>query len=140
MTTVPNWIAGNPCLTDLRQPVRFPFTGETVGEVCHLGREHIDGLVEAMLAGNGMPRRHDRYAVLEKARGLLEQRVEEFALSIVMESGLALREARYEVGRALDVLQFAAIESIQDDGKVLCGDVSASGSARRIFTLRQSHR
>lgn len=140
MTTIPNWIAGNPCFTDTRRQVRFPFTGEMVGEVCHFGPDRIDDLIGAMLAGNGMPRRHDRFAVLEKARQLLGERAEEFASSIVMESGLALREARYEVGRALDVLQFAAIESIQDDGKVLCGDVSSSGLARRIFTIRESHR
>jgi len=138
--TVPNWIAGKPCLTDNRRQVRFPYTGDVVGEVCHIGPEHVDQLVGTMLEGTGMPRRHDRYSVLEKARQLVGERAEEFAISIVMESGLALREARYEVGRALDVLQFAAIESIQDDGKVLCGDVSSSGLARRIFTIRESHR
>jgi aldehyde dehydrogenase (NAD+) len=53
------------------------------------------------------------------------------------EAGLAIREARYEVGRSLDVLHFAAIETLRDDGQIFSCDVSAQGKARKIFTTRE---
>lgn len=121
-------------------PVRSPYHGNVVGEVGFLGPEAIDAMLDGMLAGPGMPARSDRYAVLDRARHLLEQRSEAFAQSIVSESGLALVEARYEVGRALDVLRFAAIEALGKEGEVLAGDVARGSQPRRIFTLREPHR
>src|SRR6266508_3756872 len=56
---------------------------------------------------------------------------------IASEAGLALREARYEVGRTLEVLQFAAIEALRDDGQIFSGDISAQGKPRKIFTTRE---
>ena len=43
----------------------------------------------------------------------------------------------YEVGRASDVLKFAAIESIKDDGSIFSCDISPNGKERKIFTLRE---
>jgi len=48
-----------------------------------------------------------------------------------------MRETRYEVGRTQDVLQFAAIEALKDDGQIFSCDVSPQGKARKIFTLRE---
>lgn len=140
MTFLPCLVAGEAVPGAERKPVRFPFTGEVVGEVGWLSIHDVDNAIERMLAGPGMPLRHERWAVLERARALLAERAEEFAWSIVMESGLAIREARYEVGRALDVLRFAAVESVREDGQVLCGDIAAGATGRRIFTLREPHR
>jgi aldehyde dehydrogenase (NAD+) len=53
------------------------------------------------------------------------------------ESGLCLRETRYEVGRTVDVMRFAAIEALRDDGQMFACDVSAQGKSRRIFTTRE---
>ncbi|HCB99252.1 MAG TPA: phosphonoacetaldehyde dehydrogenase, partial [Verrucomicrobiales bacterium] len=50
---------------------------------------------------------------------------------------LCMRETLYEVGRACDVLQFSAMESLKDDGQVFSCDVSPQGKARKIFTLRE---
>ena len=35
------------------------------------------------------------------------------------ESGLCLKDTRHEVGRAVDVFRFAAIEALRDDGETL---------------------
>src|SRR5262249_38735962 len=67
----------------------------------------------------------------------LAHRAEEFADLIRRESGLCLRETRYEVGRAQDVLLFAAQEALRDDGQVFSGDVSPQGKPRKLFTLRE---
>ncbi len=74
--------------------------------------------IEEALKGGQKLSRYDRYNILEKTRHLLVERKEEFAQIISAESGLAIREARYETGRAHDVLLFAAIESLKDDGQI----------------------
>jgi aldehyde dehydrogenase (NAD+) len=65
------------------------------------------------------------------------ERKEEFAQIISSESGLCMRETRYEVGRAHDVLLFAGMESLKDDGQVFSCDISPSGKQRKIFTVRE---
>ena len=93
--------------------------------------------MKTALKGGQKLNRYDRYNILEKTRHLLLERKEEFAQIISAESGLAIREARYETGRAHDVLMFAAIESLKDDGQIFSCDISPQGKARKIFTLRE---
>ena len=66
------------------------------------------------------------------------ERKESFAQTISAESGLAIREALYETGRAHDVLMFAAMESLKDDGQIFSCDISPTGKARKIFTTREA--
>jgi aldehyde dehydrogenase (NAD+) len=89
------------------------------------------------LKGGKKLSRYDRYSILEKTRQLLTERKEEFAKIISAESGLAIREARYETGRAHDVLLFAGMESLKDDGQIFSCDISPNGKSRKIFTLRE---
>jgi aldehyde dehydrogenase (NAD+) len=98
---------------------------------------HATKAIEEALKGGQKLNRYDRYNILEKTRLLLLERKEEFAQVISAESGLAIREARYETGRAHDVLLFAAIESLKDDGQIFSCDISPQGKARKIFTLRE---
>src|SRR6201999_475303 len=60
----------------------------------------------------------------------------EWARLISLESGLCLKDTRHEVGRAVDVFRFAAIEALRDDGETFAGDVSERGRDRRAHTLR----
>src|SRR5215831_19828795 len=83
------------------------------------------------------PSRYERGQILEKTRAALENKREEFARTIASEAGLALREGRYEVGRTMDVLRFAAMEALRDDGQIFSADVSPQGKARKIFTTRE---
>ena len=96
--------------------VLYPYTGEVAGRVRQVDR----GGLEQALASTKLVEmsRWDRHEVLNKARTLLDKRSEEFAQLIRSESGLCMRETRYEVGRAQDVLQFAAMEALRDDGQV----------------------
>jgi phosphonoacetaldehyde dehydrogenase len=81
--------------------------------------------------------RYERSRILNKTRDLLEARREELAQLITAEAGLCLRETRYEVGRACDVFSFAAMEALRDDGQTFSCDISPTGKARKIFTLRE---
>lgn len=131
------YIAGRPVETNNKLEVRSPYNNKLVGTVALTAAKDIDEAIEAGLKGGKKLNRYERYSVLEKARTLLMERKEEIAQLISAESGLAIREARYEMGRAHDVLMFAAIECLKDDGQIFSCDISPSGKARKIFTFRE---
>jgi phosphonoacetaldehyde dehydrogenase len=86
--------------------------------------------------GPAQPQPLERHTILDRARQFLADRLESFAQLITAESGLCLRETRYEIGRSLDVLRFAAMEALRDDGQTFAADVSPNGRPRKIFTTR----
>src|SRR5690242_16664830 len=109
---LPCYIAGKPVSSDERCTIRSPYNGEIVGSVALAGREHADAAISTSLAARVSLSRYERSTILDAARRLLETRREEFARLVTGETGLCLREARYETGRALDVLRFAAMEAL----------------------------
>lgn len=117
--------------------IRSPYDGAVAGIVSLAARADSDAAVAAALAFRETLSRHQRAEILEKTRTMLDSQREEFARTITSEAGLAIREARYEVGRTLDVLRFAAIEALRDDGQIFSCDVSAQGKPRKIFTTRE---
>ncbi len=117
--------------------VKNPYHNQVVGEVRLAAADDVEAAIHAGLNASRKINRYDRSQVLERARAKLEARREEFARLITSESGLCLRETRYEVGRALDVLRFASMEALRDDGQIFSCDVSAQGKARKIFTVRE---
>jgi phosphonoacetaldehyde dehydrogenase len=129
-------VAGKPVHAGQQLIVRNPYNGTASGTVTLATRTHTDAAIEAGLAPAEPLTRYQRSQILEKARQLLEERREEFARLITSESGLCIRETRYEVGRASDVLRFATMEALRDDGQIFSCDVSPQGKARKIFTLR----
>jgi len=131
------YVAGKPIASNQPLRVNDPYSGKAVGSVALAGREQTDAAIVSALNWREPLTRFQRSRILEKARQLLETRNEEFARLITAESGLCLRETRYEVGRALDVLRFAAMETVRDDGQIFSCDVSPQGKARKIFTLRE---
>lgn len=131
------YIAGNPIKSRNVLEVRSPYDNRLVGTVTLADAKDANEAIEAGLKGGRKLNRYERYAVLEKARTVLMSRKEEIAQLISAESGLAIREARYEMGRAHDVLMFAAIECLKDDGQVFSCDISPTGKARKIFTFRE---
>ncbi|MDF2192147.1 phosphonoacetaldehyde dehydrogenase [Paraflavitalea sp. CAU 1676] len=131
------YVAGKTVVSDKVLEIRSPYDKRLVGTVKLANAAHAQQAIEAALKGGKKLSRYDRYSILEKARQLLVERKEEFAQVISAESGLAIREARYETGRAHDVLMFAAIESLKDDGQIFSCDISPSGKARKIFTTRE---
>ena len=131
------YIAGKPIPAGKQLTIKNPFNGEPVGVVTLAAREHVESAIDAAVGFRNTPSRWQRFTVLDKARQLLAGRGEEFARLITSESGLCIRETRYEVGRATDVLRFAAMEALRDDGEIFSCDISPQGKARKIFTLRE---
>ena len=132
-----SYVAGKPVHSDQKLEVTNPYNNSIVGTVTEAGREHVEQAVSAALNGYEPMSRYERFSVLEKARQMLSDRREEFAHLITAESGLCIRESMYETGRSSDVLHFAAIEALYDDGEIFSCDVSPNGKARKIFTVRE---
>ena len=89
--------------------------------------------------------RHDRYTILMKAGAIIAARRDDLARLITLESGLCLKDSQYEVGRASDVLLFAANQALVDDSQVFSCDLTAHGKSRKVYTLtraaaRRDHR
>ena len=72
-----------------------------------------------------------------KAGEIIAGRRDEIARLITLESGLCLKDTLYEVGRASDVLLFAANQALVDDGQVFSCDLTPHGKSRKVYTLRE---
>ena len=72
-----------------------------------------------------------------RAGELIAARKDEIARLITLESGLCLKDSTYEVGRASDVLLFAANQALVDDGQVFSCDLTHHGKSRKVYTLRE---
>ncbi len=133
----PNFIAGEAVTSDTRLDVHYPFDGSLTGQVTMIGPSELEQCIATMLRGGKALSRHERSQILDSARRLLLERADDFADLIRRESGLCMRDTRYEVGRAQDVLQFAAMEALKDDGQIFSCDITRHGKARKIFTTRE---
>lgn len=130
-------IAGKPVSSGKQLKVNSPYDGRLVGIVEMADLKDTQTAIAVALKGGEILTRYERYSILDKARNLLTERKEEFAQLITAESGLCITETRYEVGRAHDVLLFAAIECLKEEGQIFSCDISPNGKQRKIFTLRE---
>ena len=136
MNELTSYVAGKKVRSSQQITVKSPYDGAVAGTVVLALRADTDAAIAAATQFRETPTRFERSNTLDKARLALELRREEFAQLISREAGLCVRESRYEVGRALDVLRFSSMEALRDDGQVFSCDVSAQGKARKIFTTR----
>ena len=134
------YVAGVKIDSDNILEVHSPYDNRLVGTVKLANNTHVQEAIEAVLSKTKERialTKNERYSILEKARNLFLERKEEFAQIICAESGLAIREARYETGRTQDVFLFTAIETLNDDGQIFSCDITPHGKARKIFTFRE---
>ncbi len=130
-------IAGEKVYRDRVIEVRYPYTGEVVATV---PKATVDDVRRALaIAREYKPKltRYERYRILMRAGELIAQRKDEIGRSITLESGLCLKDSSYEVGRASDVLLFAANQALVDDGQVFSCDLTHHGKSRKVYTLRE---
>ena len=137
MTNEPLRIAGEKVARERVIEVRFPYTGEVVGTVAKATVEDVRRAFEIARRYRPALTRFERYRILMKAGEIIAARRDEIARLITLESGLCLKDTLYEVGRASDVLLFAANQALVDDGQVFSCDLTAHGKSRKVYTLRE---
>ncbi len=116
--------------------VQNPYTGEIVAEVPVTTQAELDAALAKGAAYTDELSRHDRAQALFNVADELKARRSELAALITSESGLTIKDSDYEIGRAIDVFRFAAMEALRDDGETFAGDISANGRDRRAHTLK----
>ena len=129
-------IGGERVTTERVIEVLDPWSGEVAGTV---PRASVDDVRRAFaIARPYRPKlsRYERSSLLLKAAALLRGRVDEASDLITLESGLCKKDSVYEVGRVCDVLTFAGMEALRDDGQSFSCDLTPHGKNRRVFTRR----
>ncbi len=130
-------IAGDAVHSERVIAVHYPYTGEIVATVPRAGVDDVRRAIR--IARDYKPKltRHERYRILMRAGELIAQRKDAIARQITLESGLCLKDSTYEVGRASDVLLFAAQQALVDDGQSFACDLTHHGKQRRVHTMRE---
>jgi putative phosphonoacetaldehyde dehydrogenase len=130
-------IAGEKVQRDRVIEVRFPYTGEVVATVPKATVEDVRRAFRIAREYKATLTRYERYRILMRAGELIASRQDEIARLITLESGLCMKDSMYEVGRASDVLLFAANQALVDDGQVFSCDLTHHGKSRKVYTLRE---
>ncbi len=130
-------IAGEKVQRDRVIEVRFPYTGEVVATVPKATVEDVRRAFRIAREYKSTLTRYERYKILMRAGEIIASRKDEIARLITLESGLCMKDSIYEVGRASDVLLFAANQALVDDGQVFSCDLTHHGRSRKVYTLRE---
>ena len=130
-------IAGEKVHRDRVIEVTYPFTGEVIATVPKATIDDVRRALRIAREFKSPLTRHDRYRILMRAGELVAQRKDEISRTITLESGLSRKDSLYEVGRASDVLLFAANQALVDDGQIFSCDLTPHGKSRKVYTLKE---
>jgi glyceraldehyde-3-phosphate dehydrogenase (NADP+) len=114
--------------------VRDPFNNELVDTVPSGDAEDIKAAVAAAEKGYRINRDlpvHERIRILNKAAGIIEANLEEYARVIAREGSKTIREARKEASRCVDTVRISAEEARRIAGETIPFD-SRPGSENRV--------
>ena len=123
------WVAKDETIDVLN-----PYDGSVVDTVPRGTAEDIDKAIKIAQKGYEINRDmpiHRRISVLKKTGEIMQQRYEELAKTIATEGSKTIREARKEVGRAINTITISAEEARRINGETLPFD-SAEGSENRV--------
>jgi aldehyde dehydrogenase (NAD+) len=130
-------IAGKKVSRDRVIEVHHPYSGALVGTVPKATLDDVKRALHIAREFRSPLTRYERYKILMKAGALVAAKRDALAELITLESGLCLKDSQYEVGRASDVLLFAANQALVDDSEVFSCDLTAHGKSRKVYTLRE---
>jgi glyceraldehyde-3-phosphate dehydrogenase (NADP+) len=135
----PYLLAGSPVEGGKRMAVTFPYDGRVVAEVALADEGAIEralAIASAARAATAAIPPHERASVLNRAAVLAEERAEELARQMTLETGNAIWETRVEVRRTTEILRAAAEEARRVTGEVIPIDAWPNGTGRQALTRR----
>ncbi|MBS0429719.1 MAG: phosphonoacetaldehyde dehydrogenase [Proteobacteria bacterium] len=130
-------IAGEHVHRDAVIEVTYPYTGEVIATVPKATLDDVRRAYAAARAYKPKLTRYERYKILMRAGEIIASRLDEISRVISFESGLSRKDSLYEVGRASDVLLFAANQALVDDGQIFSCDLTHHGKSRKVYTLKE---
>ena len=130
-------IAGERVQRDEVIEVTYPYTGEVIATVPKATLEDVRRAYKIARDYKPTLTRYERYKILMRAGEIIASRLDEISRLITLESGLSRKDTLYEVGRASDVLLFAANQALVDDGQVFSCDLTHHGKSRKVYTTKE---
>lgn len=113
-----------------------PFDERIIGGIPRAGLEELSAAVSAAESGYRIWRRTapaERYKIMMEAVRLIRQRVEVFSVAMTLDQGKPIGQARLEVLRGCEIMEWDAAEGLRTYGRVI-----PSGVGMRHTVLRQS--
>jgi acyl-CoA reductase-like NAD-dependent aldehyde dehydrogenase len=113
--------------------VVYPYTGETIAGVAMAGPDDVEDAIVAAVDAFAITRRMPSYRraeILHTAARLIQERGEDLARQIVLETGNPIAETRGEVARTVNIFQLAAEEAKRIGGEIVPLDGVAAGERR----------
>jgi aldehyde dehydrogenase (NAD+) len=130
-------IAGEKVYRDEVIEVTYPYTGEVIATVPKATVADVRRAYQIARDYKPTLTRYERYKILMRAGEIIASRLDEISRLITLESGLSRKDTLYEVGRASDVLLFAANQALVDDGAVFSCDLTHHGKSRKVYTTKE---
>ena len=140
-TERPLLIGGRPVAGGDTEPVLFPYDGSVVARVAVADEALVEQALETAAAAAeetaALPPWR-RAEILLRAAELTQERAEELAHQMTLETGLALWESRMEVGRTVEIFRIAGEEArrISASGELVPIDAVPRGEGRYGRTRR----
>ena len=123
----PYYLANRPQAPNADLVVEDKYTGEVATRVALADPAAIDEAIDKAVAAAAPMREmpaYARQAVLDHCVERFRERFDELALSLCIEAGKPLKDARGEVTRLIDTFRIAAEESVRIGGEVMPMDIS----------------
>lgn len=123
----PYYLANRPQAPNADLVVKDKYTGEVATRVALADAATIDQAIDRAVAAAEPMRKlpaYARQAVLDHCVKRFRERFDELAVSLCIEAGKPLKDARGEVTRLIDTFRIAAEESVRIGGEVMPLDIS----------------
>jgi acyl-CoA reductase-like NAD-dependent aldehyde dehydrogenase len=123
----PYYLANKPMQPNADLEVTDKYTGKLATRVAMADRNAIDKAIDAAVKADGPMRKlkaYERQAVLDHCVKRFRERFDELAMSLCIEAGKPIKDARGEVTRLIDTFRIAAEESVRIYGEVMPMDIS----------------
>ncbi|RSL30816.1 aldehyde dehydrogenase family protein [Salibacterium salarium] len=121
--------------------VKSPYNQETIIELALAKKEDLDdGVNNSYHTFHSTMKRmaaHERGDILRKTANRMEEKIEEFAKTIMDESGKPIRFSREEVKRSIQVLRFASELAKHITGEIIPMDAAVGGENKIGLVKRE---
>ncbi|TWT77895.1 Sulfoacetaldehyde dehydrogenase [Posidoniimonas polymericola] len=137
--TYPFYLANQPESPNADLEVTDKYTGKVATRVAMASAEDIDrAIAAAERAAEAMRKMppYERQVVLYHCVERFRERFEELAVSLCIEAGKPIKDARGEVTRLIDTFRIAAEECVRIDGDIPNLEISARAKGYRGFVQR----
>ncbi|GAB6408661.1 phosphonoacetaldehyde dehydrogenase [Pseudomonas sp. MHK4] len=114
-----------------------PYNYEVIAQIEKMSCAEVKQRINTAASFRHKFSRFELIVILNKAAALLEVERNNAARLITMESGLCLKDSRYEVERVLSVFQATIYELTKNNEQIFSCDVFNPHAQRKIFTLRE---